>query len=327
MAIARDASEPTQSAAAPSSAGSEPDSDCHRQRPDHEARHTAQWQFRPRGCPVASLSRHSSEKRSGAYSGASRAVVTIDRRHLVPNDRGRFGRCFGIDAHDAVFRLFNGLAHRYDLHTPAHHYCDDHAFVLGTSRTGGGRRILDVGCGTGVFLEKALAEGFDAHGINPSEDMVREASAEIGIARIAAQAMEDITDDGGYDGLCALSWVINYAADAAATRDILARFRRALRPNGRLLMQTAHAPNMDGLVLEDREPGSSGKDDDIVFLLQFIARGPDTALARYVYAAKSLGELAWEEHLLAVADAHLLGCVQKSALPTSRFTDIGDAPP
>jgi ubiquinone/menaquinone biosynthesis C-methylase UbiE len=205
----------------------------------------------------------------------------------------------------AQFRLFNELAHRYDLHTPAHHYGDDHAFVLETFRAGG-RRILDVGCGTGVFLEKALAEGFDAHGIDPSEGMVREAAAKVGTARVAAQAMEDIIDDGSYDGLCALSWVINYAADAAAARDVLARFPRALRPSGRQLMQTAHAPNMDGLVLEDREPGPRGKDDDIVFLFQFMARGPDTALARYVYAAKSLGELAWEEHLLAVADAHLL---------------------
>jgi len=205
----------------------------------------------------------------------------------------------------ARFRLFEDLPHRYDLHTPAHHYGDDHAFVLDTFRRGGGR-ILDVGCGTGVFLEKALAEGFDAHGIDVAEGMVREAAAKVGADRVAVGAMEDVTADAAYDGLCALSWVINYAADADAARDILGRFRRALRPGGRLLLHTAHAPNMDGTVLEDREPGPGGAEDDIVFLFQFSATGPDTAKARYVYAAKSLGELAWEEHPLAVADATLL---------------------
>lgn len=205
----------------------------------------------------------------------------------------------------ARFRLFDDLAHRYDLHTPAHHYGDDHAFVL--EEVGqAGRRVLDVGCGTGVFLEKALAEGFDAHGIDLAEGMVREAAAKVGAERVAVRGMEAVDDSSAYDGLCALSWVINYAADADAARDILRRFRRALRPGGKLLLQTAHAPNMDGTVLEDREPGPDGTEDDVVFLFQFSARGPDTALARYVYAAKSLDELAWEDHALAVADAHLL---------------------
>jgi SAM-dependent methyltransferase len=205
----------------------------------------------------------------------------------------------------ARFRLFEDLAHRYDLHTPAHHYGNDHAFVLDNFR-GSGRRILDVGCGTGVLVQKALAEGFDAHGIDIAEGMVREAVTKVGAERVSIGAMEEVADESTYDGLCALSWVINYAADTRAARDILARFRRALRPGGKLLLHTAHAPNMDGKVLEDRELSPAGAREDIVFLFQFTATGADTALARYVYAAKSLGELAWEEHPLAVADAHLL---------------------
>jgi SAM-dependent methyltransferase len=205
----------------------------------------------------------------------------------------------------ARFRLFEDLAHRYDLHTPAKHYGDDHAFVLETFRPGG-QRILDVGCGTGVFLEKALAVGFDAYGIDIAEGMVHQAAAKVGSQRVAVGAMEDVTEKAAFDGLCALSWVINYAADPVAARAILSGFRRALRPGGRLLLQTAHAPNMTGTVLEDREPGLSGQEGDIVFLFQFTPRSPNTALARYVYAAKSLGELVCEDHTLAVADATLL---------------------
>jgi SAM-dependent methyltransferase len=223
-----------------------------------------------------------------------------------------------LNAAAPSFHLFGTLAHRYDLHTPPHHYARDHDFVLDHLEGAGRGRLLDVGCGTGVLLEKALARGFDAHGIDAAPAMVAEAAGKVGAGRVAVRAMEDIDDDGAFDGLCALSWVINYAADTMAAAGILRRMHRALAPGGRLLLQTAHAPNMDGAVLEDREPGPDGQADDVVFLFQFRPEGPDRALARYVYAGKSLGELTWEEHPLAVADAHLLARLAAEA----GFTDV-----
>ncbi|HAW26758.1 MAG TPA: class I SAM-dependent methyltransferase [Planctomycetaceae bacterium] len=207
---------------------------------------------------------------------------------------------------DTRFRLFEDLASRYDLHTPHHHYEDDHSFVLDSFRSSGHQRILDIGCGTGVFLRKALDEGFDAAGIDAAQGMVNEAMTKAGSDRAKLQAMEDLDADSLYDGICALSWVINYATDVESARDILVRCRNALKPGGKLLLQTAHAPNMDGLVLEDRETGPSDISEDIVFLFQFHATGVASANARYVYAAKSIGELVWEEHPLNVANAELL---------------------
>jgi SAM-dependent methyltransferase len=219
-----------------------------------------------------------------------------------------------------TFRLFEDFAHRYDLHTPAQHYRHDHAFVMETLATAGTgrRRVLDVGCGTGVFLAKAMAAGFDARGIDPAEGMIAEAAAKVGAACVSRVAMEALAEVESYDGLCALSWVINYAADPSAAAAILRRMHRALVPGGRLILQCAHAPNMTGEVLEDREPGPDGRPDDVVFLFQFIATGADQAVARYVFAGKSLGELLWEEHPLAVADARLMGRLMAEA----GFTDV-----
>ncbi len=213
------------------------------------------------------------------------------------------------------FRLFEEYAHSYDLHTPAHHYRHDHAFVLDrlTSAGNGARRILDVGCGTGVFLAKAQAAGFDAYGIEPAGGMVAQAAAKVGAARVRQAAMEEINEVERFDGICALSWVINYAADPDSVLDILARMHKALEPGGRLILQCAHAPNMVGKVLEDREPGPDGKPDDVVFLFQFAATGPDRALARYVFASKSMAELVWEEHPLSVADARLVASLARQA--------------
>ena len=73
-----------------------------------------------------------------------------------------------------MYLLFDALAHRYDLHTPPDHYRHDHAFVLEQAATlGSPCRLLDVGCGTGVLVEKARRAGVLAMGIDASPGMIR----------------------------------------------------------------------------------------------------------------------------------------------------------
>jgi hypothetical protein len=81
-----------------------------------------------------------------------------------------------------------------------------------------------------------------------------------------------------------------------------------LQPGGLLVLQTAHAANATGRLLEDREPGPGGEVDDVQFLYRFTALpGPESKLvAQYVYSCGSLDELVAEDHVLAVADALLV---------------------
>ena len=203
-----------------------------------------------------------------------------------------------------TYALFGRFAEQFDWHTPPHHYQDDHAFVL--ERLGKPGRVLDVGCGTGVFLGKAVAAGFDAVGIDAAPEMVSIAARRVGSERVRVERMQEFRERDVYDGVVALSWSFNYVGSFAEAHDLLSRLFRALRPGGRLILQIAHAPNATGVLGEDRELGPDGQEDDVVFLYRFtsVPEHPDVLRAQYVYVCKSRNELLCEEHRLGAADVN-----------------------
>lgn len=204
-----------------------------------------------------------------------------------------------------TYALFGRVADRYDWHTPPHHYQHDHAFVLSQLPTPP-CRVLDVGCGTGVFLEKAIAAGFDAIGLDASPEMVSVAARRVEPDRVRLVQMQELSESASYDGIVSLSWSFNYVRSFREARDVLNRFFNALCPGGRLILQIAHAANATGALNEDREPGPEGQSDDVLFLYRFLGvperRGE--LRAQYVYGCNSRKELVFEEHRLGAADAY-----------------------
>lgn len=227
-----------------------------------------------------------------------------------------------------MYRLFHEFAHRYDLHTPPGHYKHDHAFVISEALRVAPEHclLLDVGCGTGVFLEAALAAGIDAHGLDASAEMIDVAERRVGSDRVRVQRMQELDEAGAYDVVCALSWTIHYVASLAELEDVIARCRRALRPGGLLILQVANTAAMTGAVNVDVEPGPSGERDDTYFIHRFTVL-PDVehrALADYVYVSRTNRELLIEQHELrfAVPDlviqaGHSAGFAEVSVLNSS----------
>lgn len=204
-----------------------------------------------------------------------------------------------------MYRLYHEFAHRYDLHTPPGHYKHDHAFVIEQALqvAPAGCRLLDVGCGTGVFLEAAIAAGIDGHGIDAAQEMVDVASKRLGGDRVRVQRMQDISDVRAYHVVCALSWTIHYCESEAELDDVIRRCRDALLPGGLLILQVANDEIMTGEVNVDREAGPSGERDSTFFIHRFrpVYDAAHRVYADYVFASQTHHELFSELHELRLA--------------------------
>jgi ubiquinone/menaquinone biosynthesis C-methylase UbiE len=96
-----------------------------------------------------------------------------------------------------------------------------------------GRRVLELGCGTGVFLEKLAAYGADITGIDLSADLLARCAVRMAgaprITLVRGNAEQMPFPGGAFDAVYGSSILHHLGLEAA-----LAEVRRVLRPGGRL---------------------------------------------------------------------------------------------
>ena len=128
------------------------------------------------------------------------------------------------------------LAHAEDGAYNAHY---DRPAVLELLGDVSGLRVLDAGCGPGLYAEELLARGSEVVGFDASTAMVDLARARVGdraeirVARLDAPL--PYPDDSVDVVLCALA--IHYVADRHAA---FAEMHRVLRPGGAAVVSTQH---------------------------------------------------------------------------------------
>ena len=103
-----------------------------------------------------------------------------------------------------------------------------------------GQRLLDAGCGPGLYAEELVRRGARVTGFDQSPDMVRLARSRLGAAaevRVHDLAEPlDWADEASFD-LAVMALVIHHVDDrVGALREIC----RVLRPLGRLVVSTHH---------------------------------------------------------------------------------------
>jgi SAM-dependent methyltransferase len=118
---------------------------------------------------------------------------------------------------------------------------------------GGGRRLLDFGCGAGLFLEVAHERGFECYGVDLSRDAVKRARRRPSGANVFFGAPESIPEiaAGGFDLITMWSVLAHLPRPA----DDLTKLRELLIPDGQLFVLTVNA---NSLLLKARRSGWNG---------------------------------------------------------------------
>lgn len=113
---------------------------------------------------------------------------------------------------------------------------------------GPGRRALELGCGTGVFLEKVARCGATIHGIDVSDDLLEKARARVGglpnVVLDRGNAEASPYPDAHFDAVYGSSVLHHLHLDAA-----LSEARRVLRPGGRVVFAEPNILNPQVLLM------------------------------------------------------------------------------
>ena len=144
-------------------------------------------------------------------------------------------RPLAADAYDVLAESYAAVVDT----KPHNAYCERPA-MLALLPEVEGRRVLDAGCGPGVYAEWLVGRGARVVAVDASPKMVElagrrlGASAEVRLADLGRPL--DFLDDASFD-LVISPLVLDYVEDWGA---VFAEFYRILRPGGRLVFSASH---------------------------------------------------------------------------------------
>jgi len=135
-------------------------------------------------------------------------------------------------------RAYEALAPLYDDFTAHHDYELWLGNLLPKLRRHGlsGRRLLDVGCGTGKSFLPMLERGWEVTACDISPSMVELARTRAdGTTRLSVADMRELPVFGEFDLVWALDDAVNYLLDFEELRSALSGMRANLAPGGLLM--------------------------------------------------------------------------------------------
>src|SRR5207302_3126811 len=118
------------------------------------------------------------------------------------------------------------------------------AEITGLLGLGRGSRVLDAPCGYGRIANRLAAGGAEVLGLDRDPYFLEVARADAKARGVDVEYVEgdllEMEFAGEFDA--AISWFTSFGYhDDETDRDLLRRYRRALRPGGRLLLETMSA--------------------------------------------------------------------------------------
>ncbi len=157
-----------------------------------------------------------------------RLTYVAEQPLLAPGeDVGFFSTCFASEIeNDPKVRMDKREVYRAGLGELSKSYPDR-------------GRLLDVGCGFGLFLEDARSSGWQPFGVDVSEVGIRHATEELGLRDVQRRDLKDAAYPDGYFQAVTLWNILEHVPDPLAT---MREVRRILDPQGGIVL--VRVPNM-----------------------------------------------------------------------------------
>ncbi len=146
------------------------------------------------------------------------------------------------------------------------------------------RKIIDIGCGTGVLMERLVVHGFDVYGIDRSEKMVEKASQRLNEDGkvFVADARDLPFPDDTFDGAICIASLHHIEHDF---QDVFREASRILKPGGYFLVWDHNPLNPYWKIIMRKVPQDTGREH--LFLCAEIVRQMELNSFRIIVARKT----------------------------------------
>jgi len=211
---------------------------------------------------------------------------------------------------------YEAMAPLYDDFTAHHDYELWLGNLLPKLRGHGlrGRRLLDVGCGTGKSFLPMLARGWEVTACDISPSMVELARAKAGAAaQLSVADMRELPVFGEFDLVWALDDAVNYLLSAEELRRALSGMRANMAPGGLLMFDVNCLQTYRSFFAEEQRVRRQGR--------TLVWRGQGSADA----APGSTSEARFEVEEAADADRYPAHVHRQRHFPESEVLDLLDA--
>lgn len=130
--------------------------------------------------------------------------------------------------------LYADLSQYYDLLCSAIDYREQTDFALRANKVfgNGGRRYLDLACGSGAHLEHVSAAGFTCSGLDISSAMLDLATRRCPEAQLYLQDMSELNVDAELDFITCFLYSLHYCYPQVKFEQTLQRVHATLAPGG-----------------------------------------------------------------------------------------------
>jgi SAM-dependent methyltransferase len=110
-----------------------------------------------------------------------------------------------------------------------------------------GARVLDIPCGYGRIAKRLAETGCDVVAVDGSRSFLEVAKLRGGAVDYRLGDMREFTADGDFDAI--VNWFTSFGYfDDATDRSILATWRRALKPGGKLIIDHQNRQRLLGVI-------------------------------------------------------------------------------